>query len=99
LFNQSEGFVQSWWFSNPVGDEIEIIKTPGHTPDSISVIYKEYIVVGDAAPLKNNILKNIPPKLNYDAGIALASLRRIKSIGKNIVTGHEGIVYRDEYIK
>ncbi len=99
LFNQSEGFVQSWWFSNPVGDEIEIIKTPGHTPDSISVIYKEYIVVGDAAPLKNNILKNIPPKLIYDAGIALASLRRIKSIGKNIVTGHEGIVYRDEYIK
>nr|WP_263315225.1 MBL fold metallo-hydrolase [Methanothermococcus thermolithotrophicus] len=96
---KSEGFVQSWWFSNPVGDEIEIIKTPGHTPDSISVIYKEYIVVGDAAPLKNNILKNIPPKLNYDAGIALASLRRIKSIGKNIVTGHEGIVYRDEYIK
>jgi glyoxylase-like metal-dependent hydrolase (beta-lactamase superfamily II) len=79
-------------------EEIEIMETPGHTEDSISVIYKDYIVVGDASPLKDNILKDIEPKLNIDEELALNTLKKIKSLKKNIITGHEGIHYKDSYL-
>ncbi|AIJ05719.1 hypothetical protein JH146_0874 [Methanocaldococcus bathoardescens] len=79
--------------------EIEIIETPGHTYGSISVIYKDdYVIVGDASPLKNNILKMIPPKLNVDEKLALESLKKIRELRKNVITGHEGIVYKEELI-
>ena len=58
--------------------EITIIKTPGHTYGSISIVYGEYVIVGDAAPLKANILENIPPSINVDYRSAKGSLRRIK---------------------
>lgn len=74
-------------------DEIEIIETPGHTYGSISVIYKDYVVVGDAAPLKENIIKKIPPRLHVDRELAMKSLEKIISLNKNIVTGHDGIYY------
>ncbi|WP_048057962.1 MBL fold metallo-hydrolase [Methanothermococcus okinawensis] len=73
-------------------DEIKIIETPGHTEDSISVIYEDYIVVGDASPLKDNILKDIEPKLNIDEELALNTLKKIKSLKKKIITGHEGLI-------
>jgi glyoxylase-like metal-dependent hydrolase (beta-lactamase superfamily II) len=78
--------------------EIEIIETPGHTYGSISVIYKDYVVVGDASPLRNNILKMIPPKLHVDEKLALESLKKIRELKKNVITGHEGIVYKEELL-
>jgi glyoxylase-like metal-dependent hydrolase (beta-lactamase superfamily II) len=72
--------------------EIEIVETPGHTYDSISIIYGDYIVAGDATPLKNNILQDIEPKLNVDSELALKTLKWIKSLKKKIITGHEGEV-------
>uniref|UniRef100_A9A709 Metallo-beta-lactamase domain-containing protein 1 n=1 Tax=Methanococcus maripaludis (strain C6 / ATCC BAA-1332) TaxID=444158 RepID=A9A709_METM6 len=77
--------------------EIEIIETPGHTMDSISVIYGDYLISGDASPLKNNILKEISSGVFVDLELALNSLKRIKSLQKNIVTGHDGILYKSEY--
>ncbi|ABR55565.1 beta-lactamase domain protein [Methanococcus vannielii SB] len=77
--------------------EIKIIPTPGHTSDSISVVYQDYIISGDASPLKNNILKELPPKVHTDFELALNSIKHIKSLGKNIITGHDGILYKDEY--
>ena len=74
--------------------EIEILETPGHTWDSISVVYGDYIVVGDAAPLKDNIIKEVAPGINVDRELALNTLRRIKSLGKHIVTGHDGIYFQ-----
>jgi glyoxylase-like metal-dependent hydrolase (beta-lactamase superfamily II) len=79
-------------------EEIKIIETPGHTWDSISVIYDDYIVVGDASPLKDNILNDIEPKLNVDEKLALNTLKKIKSLKKNIITGHEGIYYKEDYL-
>ncbi|WP_456473076.1 MBL fold metallo-hydrolase [Methanocaldococcus sp.] len=78
--------------------DIEIVETPGHTYGSISVIYKDYIVVGDASPLKNNVIKLIPPRLNVDEKLALKTLKYIRSLKKNVITGHEGIVYKEEII-
>ncbi|ENN95651.1 hypothetical protein J422_06673 [Methanocaldococcus villosus KIN24-T80] len=72
--------------------EIEIIETPGHTYGSISVIYKDYIIVGDASPLKDNILKLIPPRVNVDENLALKSLIKIRKLKKNVITGHDGCV-------
>ncbi len=83
-------------YKNFKDDEIEIIETPGHTFDSISVIHGDYIVVGDACPLKDNILNEIEPKLNVDEKLALNTLKNIKKMGKHIITGHEGIYYIDE---
>lgn len=75
--------------------EIEILETPGHTWDSISVLYRDYIVVGDAAPLKDNIVKEVAPGICVDRDLALKTLKRIKSLGKHIVTGHDGIYFQD----
>jgi len=77
--------------------EIQIIMTPGHTMDSISVIYRDYVISGDAVPLKNNILKEIPPGVHVDSNLALDSLKKIKKLNKNIITGHDGILYKNEY--
>ncbi|AEF95858.1 MBL fold metallo-hydrolase [Methanotorris igneus] len=77
-------------------DEIEIIDTPGHTWGSISIIYKDYVIVGDAAPLKRNILENIPPGVRVSEKVALRSLQKIRSLKKHVITGHDGIVYADE---
>ncbi|XRP96645.1 MBL fold metallo-hydrolase [Methanocaldococcus sp. 16A] len=79
-------------------DEITIIKTPGHTYGSISVVYEDYVIVGDAAPLKNNILDDIPPSIMVDYRAAKGSLRRIKLLKKNVITGHDGIVYKEEFL-
>ncbi|WP_456419657.1 MBL fold metallo-hydrolase [Methanocaldococcus infernus] len=78
-------------------DEITIINTPGHTYGSISIIYKDYVVVGDAIPLRDNLFKNIPPRVRVDYRSAMGSIKRIKMLKKNIVTGHDGIIYKDEY--
>ncbi|EHP87433.1 MBL fold metallo-hydrolase [Methanotorris formicicus] len=74
-------------------DEVIILKTPGHTWGSISVVYGNYIVAGDAVPLKDNALLDIPPAVRVDYRSAKGSLRRIKLLKKNIITGHDGIVY------
>ena len=78
-------------------EEIIILKTPGHTWGSISIIYKDFVVAGDAVPLKENILNDILPEIRVDNRAAKGSLRRIKLLKKNVITGHDGIVYVDEF--
>ena len=84
-------------FKELIDPEIEIIETPGHTMDSISVIYEDYLISGDASPLKNNILNDRAPGVFVDLELALNSLKRIRSLQKNIITGHDGILYKNEY--
>ena len=76
--------------------DIEILETPGHTWDSISVIYGDYIVVGDAIPLKDNIIKEVAPGINVNRELALNTLKKIKSLGKHIITGHDGIYFQSK---
>ena len=52
-------------------------------------------MVGDAAPLKDNIVKEVAPGICVDRDLALKTLKRIKSLGKHIVTGHDGIYFQD----
>ncbi|HID47654.1 MAG TPA: MBL fold metallo-hydrolase [Methanococcaceae archaeon] len=76
--------------------EIEILETPGHTWDSISVIHGNYIVVGDAVPLRDNVVKEVAPGVNVNRELALKTLKMIKSLEKHIVTGHDGIFYNNK---
>jgi glyoxylase-like metal-dependent hydrolase (beta-lactamase superfamily II) len=78
-------------------DEIQIINTPGHTWGSISVVYGDYIIAGDAVPLRKNVLEGEIPK-SVDDIAARSSLKRIRMLKKNVVTGHEGIVYAHEFL-
>ncbi len=72
-------------------DEITIINTPGHTWGSISVIYRDYVIVGDAIPNREAIILGRPPSC-VDEISAKSSLNRILRLGKKIVTGHGGVI-------
>jgi glyoxylase-like metal-dependent hydrolase (beta-lactamase superfamily II) len=76
-----------------LGDGIQLIATPGHTEDCISAIVSELektiVVAGDALPTLNNFLKRLPPFLNIDRQMALASISRIVEIADVVVPGHD----------
>ncbi len=76
-------------------DEIYIINTPGHTWGSVSVIHEKYVIVGDAIPNREALEKGRPEKC-VDEIAAKSSLNRILKLGKNIITGHDGIIRADE---
>ena len=72
---------------------VKMVHTPGHTPGSCSVFVtsdREYVITGDACPLKDNYAKMVPPALNYDADLALSSLKMIVDKADVIIPGHEG---------
>ena len=71
---------------------IEIIETPGHSWDSITVIAKmdaTYAITGDAIPIKGNYLEWIPPRVHVDANRALESMEKIVQIADIIIPGHD----------
>ncbi len=72
-------------FKSMLERRLLIIPTPGHTPGHQSVLirlkdHKCVIITGDAAPLKENIDKTVPPGVasnNYEAFCALRSLKEL----------------------
>ena len=75
-----------------VCEGVRIVHTPGHTPGSCSVFVsgdRNYVITGDACPLKDNFLKHIPPRLNCDESAAMESLRRIEAFADVVVPGHD----------
>jgi glyoxylase-like metal-dependent hydrolase (beta-lactamase superfamily II) len=80
-----------------IGENINIIETPGHTRGSISVVVNEndsqkiYIAAGDALPIKDNYIKWVPPGINYNPKIALASMKRIVDLADFVIPGHDDI--------
>lgn len=77
---------------------IQLVGTPGHTPESISVFVKaekRYAIVGDAIPTQSNFLKWVPPSANYDPDLALRSMERIAKFAEIIVPGHDAPFHAD----
>jgi glyoxylase-like metal-dependent hydrolase (beta-lactamase superfamily II) len=71
---------------------IEIIETPGHSWDSLTVLVKRdvtYAITGDAIPLKSNYENWIPPVVHVDAQRALESMKQITERADIIIPGHD----------
>ena len=72
-------------------DNVKLMHTPGHTEGSMSVLVKcerKYAMAGDAIPLYDNYEKMVPPGINYDAKIAMESIKSIINYADVIVPGH-----------
>lgn len=75
-----------------VAPGISIIETPGHTHDSISAVCRSDSIVvacGDALPTLGNFIKWVPPRINVDRDLALASMSRIADIANIVIPGHD----------
>jgi glyoxylase-like metal-dependent hydrolase (beta-lactamase superfamily II) len=75
------------------GLEFEVMPTPGHTPDSVSIFMigddgNLYGAVGDAIPTEDNFKKWIPPFVSYDREEALRSMEKVVSKADVIIPGH-----------
>lgn len=75
-----------------IAEGVELVYTPGHTWNSMSVFVKgsdrNYIIAGDAIPTEDNFRRNLPPRLNVCKDVALKSMKEIKSFADVIVPGH-----------
>ena len=71
---------------------VRVIHTPGHSRGSISVVAETklgtWVMAGDALPTPDNYVAWVPPGINYDTEVALASMRRIVDLADTIVPGH-----------
>ena len=71
---------------------VQLIHTPGHTRGSMSVAVDtpagRYIIAGDAFPTKDNFDKWVAPRIKYDEGAAIKSMKRIAYSADLIVPGH-----------
>jgi len=68
------------------------IATPGHSPDSISLVVQAIetvVIAGDALPTMGNFLKKVPPALHTDHDLALASMLRIMEMADIVIPGHD----------
>ena len=75
-----------------VAPGVQIMETPGHSMDSISVVVKSQNVVvlaGDALPTFSNYLKGVPPAHHVDRGLACRSMSRILKIADVVIPGHD----------
>jgi glyoxylase-like metal-dependent hydrolase (beta-lactamase superfamily II) len=71
---------------------VRVIYTPGHSRGSISVVAETdlgtWVMAGDALPTPDNYVAWVPPGINYDPEVALASMKRIVDLADTIVPGH-----------
>lgn len=76
-----------------ISNNISMIKTPGHCPGHISVVFndggKVVVASGDAIPTKNNYIERVPPRLHTDRAEAMKSFYKIIEIADIIVPGHD----------
>ncbi|MBN1677169.1 MAG: MBL fold metallo-hydrolase [Candidatus Thermoplasmatota archaeon] len=76
----------------PLLPGIELVPTPGHSEGSMSVFVtaeKRYAICGDAIPTRDNYEKWVPPFINIDRRLALASMELIWSWADVIIPGHD----------
>jgi glyoxylase-like metal-dependent hydrolase (beta-lactamase superfamily II) len=79
------------------------LATPGHSPDSISVLVdaaiqqgdgmaptsRRVVIAGDALPTLGNFQKRVPPAVHYDRALAVASMNKIIEMADMVIPGHE----------
>ncbi len=71
---------------------VRLVHTPGHSPGSMSVFVeadRRYVLAGDAIPMADNYHKMVPPRVNHDPEIAMASMKKIIEYADVIIPGHD----------
>ena len=82
---------------------VRALVTPGHSPDSISVVVdatiqqgdemaptsRRVVIAGDALPTLGNFQKKVPPAVHYDRALAVASMNKIIAIADVVIPGHD----------
>ncbi len=82
---------------------VRALATPGHSPDSISVLVdaaiqpgdgmaptsRRVVIAGDALPTLGNYQKRVPPALHYDRALAVASMNKIIEMADMVIPGHD----------
>jgi len=82
---------------------VRVLATPGHSPDSISVLVdaaiqqgdemaptsRRVVIAGDALPTLGNFQKRVPPAVHYDRALAVASMNKIIAIADVVIPGHD----------
>ena len=82
---------------------VRALATPGHSPDSISVLVdaaiqqgdgmvpatRRVVIAGDALPTLGNFQKRVPPAVHYDRALAVASMNKIIEMADMVIPGHD----------
>ena len=84
---------------------VRALATPGHSPDSISVLVdaaihppggdgtapatRRVVIAGDALPTLGNFQKRVPPAVHYDRALAVASMNKIIEMADIVIPGHD----------
>ena len=84
---------------------VRALATPGHSPDSISVLVdaaihpprgdgtapatRIVVIAGDALPTLGNFQKRVPPAVHYDRALAVASMNKIIEMADMVIPGHD----------
>ena len=82
---------------------VRALATPGHSPDSISVVVdatiqqgdemaptsRRVVIAGDALPTLGNFQKRVPPAVHYDRALAVASMNKIIEMADIVIPGHD----------
>ncbi|HPE51304.1 MAG TPA: MBL fold metallo-hydrolase [Methanothrix soehngenii] len=84
---------------------VRALATPGHSPDSISVLVdaaihppggdgtapatRRVVIAGDALPTLGNFQKRVPPAVHYDRTLAVASMNKIIEMADMVIPGHD----------
>ena len=82
---------------------VRALATPGHSPDSISVLVdaaiqpgdgmaptsRRVVIAGDALPTLGNFQKKVPPAVHYDRALAVASMNKIIEMADIVIPGHD----------
>ena len=82
---------------------VRALVTPGHSPDSISVVVdaaiqpgdgmaptsRRVVIAGDALPTLGNYQKRVPPAVHYDRALAVASMNKIIEMADIVIPGHD----------
>ena len=71
---------------------VRAVHTPGHTEGSMSVFVdadSRYAVCGDAIPTRDNYEKHVPPFININPALAVASMDAILGWAQKVIPGHD----------
>jgi len=71
---------------------VSLVPSPGHSAGSMSVLVeaeKKYAICGDAIPTRANYESHVPPFINIDAKLALASMDVLTSWADVVIPGHD----------